>query len=154
MHVLGDDGLHVMRLPWGDEDDVAFCGHLKIVFSWLGLTADPVIYRRISDVTFASHLLVPDHTGRWRMTPMPGRVVSKMGYRRVGPLVANLAADVACVWNDAAHMPILNVYLKALKRLTSGVAPKGIVEDYDYKIHAGAIGAPGEETWAYVYSRY
>lgn len=152
--VLGDDLVSVYDAKSTVDDATVAAEYKRIQTQMWGLSPDPHVVSDPSQLKFASHIFVPMDDGKWRLSPMPGRVVAKLGSKMTGTQHSNLAADVNSVWQDAAHVPILNTYLLAYKRLLKGVAPKGRPEDWEYKVHAPYAGRAGPKSWTYMRARY
>jgi len=157
--ILGDDLVVVVesdpvanpRFPDDDEFCRRFVSHGE---ENQGLVSDSRTTVHVHEVKFASHLFVPIKGGTWRLSPMPGRVVAKLGSRMTGTVTSNLAADVNSVWQDAAHVPFLNTLLRAYKRLLRGVSPRGRPDEWDHKIHAPSVAEVCEATWQFITARY
>lgn len=154
--VMGDDGGGCIDAPPGSEAELE--EQLRGNFEDLGLIAEPRLVRDPWEWEFASHVLFPVKAGEgrpaWKLSPMPGRVLAKMGTKRTDTRVSNLAADVASVRADAAHVPFLRVVLQRYSELLKGVAPRGRPDDYEYKAHAAAPSELHPEAWTWTTGRY
>jgi hypothetical protein len=159
--VNGDDGGGVISAEGVVGNPAAIAAlqaKIRESFVDLGLTSEFTLLSHPWEFEYCSAILLPVFAGgrkTWKLTGLPGRIFSKMGYRQTSAQNSNLAQDVASLHVDFAHCPFVRVLLRRYAVLLRGVKPKGTPQEWDWKSHAAHVSVlDEEEAWMWMRERY